>query len=531
MMKGFGQQVTTKQPQLSPLRRDSSLSPFSESFSTLPKQSDPQCLTKVSAARQRQTRFTTRWLLVGLAGSVAFHAGLLACNLVAPNSRSASSSETVISDPPADLDWIVVESVPLHSAIPESAGIPQPRSTTADGIALGATIQSTVQSTVAAEPVVADSGRPVGDRPMSPSTSSANNQASSVDPVADVLPNASQDSSEQTTAIAPDTSVQAAAASPTGSPSTTRSGTTHPAERSTSATSRNPGTETGRFGSGFSAAAPSTDTHHAIAPTTLPPTVTPPTVRPPEPSESASPEPAGAIECVSCPRPDYLGTEGSVRVSFDVAPDGRVVNVQLQSSSGDASLDQETLDVIQQWEFTPSDQGSQNIQRLLTYEETGSDFQRQNERRRQAEQFRQQVAEQAAPSSSYPAQTSVDAPEAFGVDAPETDTTEQDFAEPIPDPVNVSEPDPPASAIAPAPPPVEPQAPIPAEPDPVAPATAVEPAPAPAPEISTNAADLMLPTEAIAPAPIEEPPSVIESAPDISTELAAPDSASDLNLE
>lgn len=123
------------------------------------------------------------------------------------------------------------------------------------------------------------------------------------------------------------------------------------------------------------------------------------------------------LECLSCPKPQYRGKEGTPRVTYDIAPDGRVVNVRLRQSSGDAQTDRETLEAMSQWQFNPQtvpEGGRTNVRVRVNFEEAGSDFQRQNEERRReserlAEQERQQgkvVRSQPAPAAIAPVNNS-----------------------------------------------------------------------------------------------------------------------------
>lgn len=117
---------------------------------------------------------------------------------------------------------------------------------------------------------------------------------------------------------------------------------------------------------------------------TLPPITTPP--------QASSPK----LECISCPKPQYRGKEGTPRVTYDIGADGRVTNVRLRQSSGDEQTDRETLEAMSKWQFNPQtvpEGGRTNVKVRVTFEESGSQFQRQNEeRRREAEQ--QKLAEQ-----------------------------------------------------------------------------------------------------------------------------------------
>jgi len=115
---------------------------------------------------------------------------------------------------------------------------------------------------------------------------------------------------------------------------------------------------------------------------------------PSQPSNSQTPK----LECISCPKPQYRGKEGTPRVTYDIAPDGRVINIRLRQSSGDAQTDRETLEAMSKWQFNPKtipEGGRANVKVRVTFEEEGSKFQRENEerRRQQSEQLANQQAE------------------------------------------------------------------------------------------------------------------------------------------
>ncbi|MBU6185822.1 MAG: TonB family protein [Synechococcales bacterium] len=103
--------------------------------------------------------------------------------------------------------------------------------------------------------------------------------------------------------------------------------------------------------------------------------------------------------CLMCPKPRYRGSEGSPRVTYDIAPDGRVINVQLRQSSGDPLTDRETLDALSRWRFDPNTIGGgrQGVRIRVTFEEEGSNYQRQNQHRRQ-----QQSQPRVSPTVNQP---------------------------------------------------------------------------------------------------------------------------------
>ena len=123
-----------------------------------------------------------------------------------------------------------------------------------------------------------------------------------------------------------------------------------------------------------------------------------PTIPIPVPSQSSN-NPPPKLECLSCPKPQYRGKEGTPRVTYDIAPNGRVTNVRLRQSSGDAQTDRETIEAMSKWQFNPQtipEGGRTNVKVRVTFEEEGSKFQRENEerRRQEAEQLTAQQSEQ-----------------------------------------------------------------------------------------------------------------------------------------
>ncbi|PZO37541.1 MAG: hypothetical protein DCF19_18750 [Pseudanabaena frigida] len=122
------------------------------------------------------------------------------------------------------------------------------------------------------------------------------------------------------------------------------------------------------------------------------------------------------LECLSCPKPQYRGKEGTPRVTYDIAPDGRVTNVRLRQSSGDEQTDRETIEAMSKWQFNPQtlpEGGRTDVKVRVTFEEQGSQFQRQNEeRRREAEQLAEQQRavqerQQLEAARSQPAPTAI----------------------------------------------------------------------------------------------------------------------------
>jgi TonB family protein len=118
----------------------------------------------------------------------------------------------------------------------------------------------------------------------------------------------------------------------------------------------------------------------------------------PSPSPSVAPtaKPAGVNKPVriSCPKTTDLGQEGIVRIVIDVNSKGRVENVRLRESSGDLTLDDAALDIARRCKYQASTTGYRDVKLLLTFETKDSEFQRQNEQRRQLAKQRKQEEEQ-----------------------------------------------------------------------------------------------------------------------------------------
>lgn len=121
---------------------------------------------------------------------------------------------------------------------------------------------------------------------------------------------------------------------------------------------------------------------------------------------AAQPSNTHRPQCRFCPEPqnvrDAQGRpiEGTARVIYDVDQNGRVINLRLRQSSGNAAIDQATLDAISQWQFEASATGRRGVQNRVNFVETGSDFHRQVEQQRRIEQQQQQAerVEQQRPS-------------------------------------------------------------------------------------------------------------------------------------
>jgi TonB family protein len=186
------------------------------------------------------------------------------------------------------------------------------------------------------------------------------------------------------------------------------------------------------------------------------------------------------LECLSCPKPQYRGKEGTPRVTYDVTADGKVTNIRLRQSSGDAQTDRETMEAMSQWQFNPKtvpEGGRTDVKVRVTFEENGSRFQQQNneERRlreaKEAREAEQQNAQQNAAERDRQQRE------------PKTPQTTPEIAPPV---VEVKAPEPPPAAIAPspvtAPPPPAPTVPEPAIALPPAPPPPVELAPVTTPK-------------------------------------------------
>ena len=138
---------------------------------------------------------------------------------------------------------------------------------------------------------------------------------------------------------------------------------------------------------GSTAGSNGTPTAARVEPTRVEPT--------PPPTPSVIAKPTSQPRCLSCPKPDYQGVEGSPKVDLSIRADGSV-EVRLRESSGNPEVDRATLEAMSQWQFDPDTIPEEGVQQRVrvTYEEEGSRFQRENERRRREEAKRQQEREQ-----------------------------------------------------------------------------------------------------------------------------------------
>ena len=140
-------------------------------------------------------------------------------------------------------------------------------------------------------------------------------------------------------------------------------------------------------------------------------TSTLPAVTNPNPPIESNEKRPPKLECISCPKPQYRGKEGTPRVTYDIAPDGQVTNVRLRQSSGDEQTDRETLKAVSKWQFNPQtipEGGRIDVKVRVTFQEEGSQFHRQNEERlREAERLAEQERQQKEAERSLPVPTAI----------------------------------------------------------------------------------------------------------------------------
>lgn len=220
-----------------------------------------------------------------------------------------------------------------------------------------------------------------------------------------------------------------------------------------------------------------------------------PPVQVPQATEKLSPSGQRKPKCLkNCGLDRYLGAEGSARFEFDVDASGKVINVKLKQSSGNAEVDQKAEAAVRKRKYEASDSGFSSKIRV-TSEQEGSDFQRQQlERRRknavlQAEQERR-AAEQAQIEQEQNRQNIIQPPA-----TPKPLPTEPKPAQPE----SITEPSP---VLLDRPPPVPEPVTVPSIPEPVYQAPSVPEPPAPAP-VSEPVAEPVL--EPPPPEPIAEP--------------------------
>jgi len=206
------------------------------------------------------------------------------------------------------------------------------------------------------------------------------------------------------------------------------------------------------------------------------------------PSASAPAKPQQPV-CVSCPKPKYPGKEASPRVDLKIRPDGSV-EVQLRKSSGNPDLDRATLETMSKWRFDPKTVPQEGIRKRVrvTYEEEGSNFQRQNEQRRRQETEHRQIAEQEQQRRAVEQPSKAPASAVIETSAPKPASAENPAPAKDPAPAENSTP---VENLAPAPissPPVPEPAPSPVYEPPPAPVSEPPPAPVetPAPAAPNN---------------------------------------------
>ncbi|CAN1212577.1 TonB C-terminal domain-containing protein [Tumidithrix helvetica PCC 7403] len=182
------------------------------------------------------------------------------------------------------------------------------------------------------------------------------------------------------------------------------------------------------------------------------------------------------LECLSCPKPQYRGKEGTPRVTYDIDPDGKVTNIRLRQSSGDAQTDRETMEAMSRWQFNPKtvpEGGRTDVKVRVTFEENGSQFQQRNNeerRRREVEQQQQQNVldrERQRLEAEPPKSSPVNIKPAIEVKIPEPPSATSIPVEAIAPPPAPSVTEPmtrPEPAVLPPPPPVEPVLPPPPAP-------------------------------------------------------------------
>lgn len=200
------------------------------------------------------------------------------------------------------------------------------------------------------------------------------------------------------------------------------------------------------------------------------------------------------LKCIEDCSSEYLGAQGTLRISQEIGKDGRVIP-KLLESSGDPELDRKALEAISRRRYESSEDGEQSTIRV-TSQQQGSDFQRQQESRRQQRQAEQNTVDREralqdqqnrnpiVPASVTPAaiEPTRPTPVAPIPIAPTPESVAPAPVAPTPEPVA------PASVSTPAPEPVAPEpAPVAPAPEPVAPTSAPEPV-APEPVAPATAA-------------------------------------------
>lgn len=185
-----------------------------------------------------------------------------------------------------------------------------------------------------------------------------------------------------------------------------------------------------------------------------------------------------ARKCIeNCGLNEYLGSEGSLRIRQEIDKDGKV-NPVLVTSSGDPELDRKALEAMKNRRYETSESDTTSNIRVTSQQE-GSDFQREQDERRQRRQSEQDAIARQRAIQEQEARKSepVVEPVAPTQPAPKPVAPEPEPVAPI-TPVPEPVPEPVAEPVAPAPDPIaEPIVPMP---EPIVPAP--EPAVAPAPD-------------------------------------------------
>ncbi len=189
----------------------------------------------------------------------------------------------------------------------------------------------------------------------------------------------------------------------------------------------------------------------------------------------------------NCGRPEFFGKEGSAQFDFDIDARGNPVNIRLKESSGDLEIDQKAAEQIRRRRYEASDEGYQGAKLRVTSERAGSDFQRQQEQRRQ-----EAIAAQAQQERDRRAQPQAHERESAQPPLPVERPVEQPIEPPVESP----------PVVAPAP--IAPT-------EPAVPPTSVSPDPASAP--AQPAATTPLPLEPVEPPPATDSPSAVPIAP------------------
>ena len=187
-----------------------------------------------------------------------------------------------------------------------------------------------------------------------------------------------------------------------------------------------------------------------------------------------------ARKCIeNCGLDKYLGSEGSLRIRQEIDKDGKV-NPVLVTSSGDQELDRKALEAMKNRRYETSESDTTSNIRVTSQQE-GSDFQREQDERRQRRQSEQDaIARQRAIQEQEARKSEPVVEPAIEPVAPTPTKPAPELITPAPEPVApiTPLPEPVAEPVAPTPDPIaEPIVPVP---EPIVPAP--EPAVAPAPD-------------------------------------------------